>query len=290
MFLVSTEMNAFNKIKPDFIYNRKDLFAEDYEILKINDCDNTYYIEVEYKDNVAFLGLWLNSVCKEAVEAAVEYIFNNRRNISQISYEYSYIEIGLSYQKNHFKIDLPETEEELQNRLSSKGRYNIKREKKILERDFGSYFFSEYTSESVPDSIIEVYFEMKQKTHGVDYHMSAKEYLSHYHVTNIYALFVGDVISAIIHSCEQCEFVYIENIAYDLNYAKYSPGQIIYDLYLKRLIEKGRKFLFLAGGNLDYKKRYGSIEEVTYNATVYRHRSEELFHRMKQATKKLIRK
>lgn len=73
-----------------------------------------------------------------------------------------------------------------------------------------------------------------------------------------------------ILSCEQCPVVYIENLTYDTNYAKYSLGQILYDIYLKKLVEKGKKEIFLLGGDYDYKRRYHSVEETTYNDAVYR--------------------
>ena len=79
-------------------------------------------------------------------------------------------------------------------------------------------------------------------------------------------------------SCEQCPIVYIENLTYDLQYSKYSCGQILYDIYLTQLIIKGYKELYLAGGDLAYKKRYGSIEEAIFNGIVFRSKiAEEIY-------------
>jgi len=274
---------------PDFIYNRIDLFSQNYEILNIHDDEITYCVEVDYNERKATLGMWLNPISQAAFNGVIEYIFNNHMHISIIQYEYGYVAKGHTVPKNHFKIDLPETVDELIERLSSKGRYNIKREKLLLEKYFGSYSVEEYTKNNFPSEIIEDYFNMKKKTHNTDYHMTPNEYMEHYHVTDIYVLKISDRVASIILSCEQCGVVYIENLTYDVEYAKYSVGQILYDIYLGRLIEKGKTKIFLAGGNLDYKRRYGSVEEQTYNCIIFKSKFEESVYAFKEKLRRNVK-
>lgn len=276
-------------ITPDFIYNRIDLFSSNYEILEIKN-NITYYVEVDYKKTEAILGVWLVDIPVEVIEKIAEFIFNTHKNIRTIRYEYGYCKIGVATQKNHFRIELPDTEQELKSRLSSKGRYNIKREKRILEDTFGGYEIKEYSNSNVPEDVINSYFSMKKATHDTDYHMTCAEYLQNYHVTDIYVLYLKGSAAAILLSCEQCSVVYIENLTYDLNYSKYSLGQILYDIYLSRLIEKHKRQIFLAGGNLEYKKRYGSVEEETYNCIIFRSKIEEFLYKTKVALRKEVKK
>ena len=113
---------------------------------------------------------------------------------------------------------------------------------------------------------------MKERTHGTVYNLDENEYCIKYHVSDIYTLTIGDSnrLASVILSCEQCPMIYLENLTYDQELADYSPGQILYDEYLKQLISKGAKGVFLLGGEYGYKKRYGSIEKQIYNSTVYR--------------------
>lgn len=55
-----------------------------------------------------------------------------------------------------------------------------------------------------------------------------------------------------------------------MEFQKYSVGFQIYVFFLQRMIEKGKKNIYLGGGNYDYKKRFGSIEEIIYEGYLYR--------------------
>lgn len=274
------------KINPDFIYNRYDLVLSDYVILKIDD----KFVEVKIHQNETELGIWLMGIERGQVESVCKYIFDNYPNIKKIKYQFSYHPIGYYTTKNHFKIYLPDTIEELSSRLSSKGKYNIKREKRLIEEDLGDITIKEYKSSDIPLEVINTYFTFKEKTHHIDYHMSPKEYLENYYVSDVYVMYAGDKIVSMVLSCEQCEVVYIENLTYDTNYSKYSAGQVLYDYYLKRLVEKEKKEIFLAGGNLSYKKRYGSIEETVYHGVIYRHKYSQYFDMAMDCLKNRIKK
>ena len=117
--------------------------------------------------------------------------------------------------------------------------------------------------------------------------MSSDEYRKKYHVTDLYALFDNcEKPIAVLLSCEQCEGVYLENLAYDINYSKFSPGKQLYHIYLHELINKHKKALYLLGGNLSYKKRYGSIYVHTFFCTVYRYQFlKQILHTMKNTLK-----
>lgn len=259
-------------IKPDFIYNRYDLCAQEYLVLCVCDKVEKFYMTVGLYKSEAKIGIWLMQLPEDVIVAVIEYIFDNFKWIRRISYTNGFTSRGLSWESHHYRIELPETIYELHARLSKKGRYNIKREKDIIARKFGSCILEEYTADNCPLDIIDTYFHYKYVTHHKDYGLTPSQYLNQFYVTNIYVLRMGDNIGAVILSCEQCENIYLENLSYDRRYGNLSCGQVLYDMYLSRLIEKGRKSLYLAGGDLDYKKRYGSIEERTSDCKVYRNK------------------
>lgn len=91
-------------------------------------------------------------------------------------------------------------------------------------------------------------------------------------------------------SCEQCSCVYVENLTYNEQYSKYSCGKALYDIFLARMIEKGKKEIFLGGGNLEYKKKYGSVEETVYHCVVFRNAVIKFSYISKRKLMSLIQK
>lgn len=276
-------------IKPDFIYNRYDLCAQEYLVLCVRDKVEKFYITVGINKSEAMMGIWLMQLPGDVIDAVITYIFDNYKEIKRISYTNGFNSRGLSWKSHHYRIELPGTIDELHFRLSKKGRYNIKREKDIIARKFGSCNLEEYTADNCPPNIIDTYFRYKYETHHKDYGLAPSQYLNQFHVSNIYVLRMGESIGAVILSCEQCENIYLENLSYDKQYSSLSCGQVLYDMYLSRLIEKGRKSLYLAGGDLDYKKRYGSIEEQTYDCRVYRNKFVENILKLLLTLKHLVK-
>lgn len=276
-------------IKPDFIYNRYDLCAQEYLVLCVRDKVEKFHITVGINKSEAKMGIWLMQLPEDVIDAVIAYIFDNYKGIKRISYTNGFTSRGLSWKSHHYRIELPETIDALHARLSKKGRYNIKREKDIIARKFGSCVLEEYPADDCPLDIIYTYFHYKYETHHKEYGLTPSQYLIQFHVTNIYVLRMGDIIGAVILSCEQCENIYLENLSYDKQYGSLSCGQVLYDMYLSRLIEKGRKSIYLAGGDLDYKKRYGSIEEQTYDCRVYRNKFVENILKLLLTLKHLVK-
>lgn len=258
---------------PNFVHNRFDLFdKENSTIYTCSAGELTGHVVVHRTGDVAELGLWLNPISEELVNELIKFLFKNDRELNLIKYKNYYFSVGKAEERNHFRIKLPSTVEELDSRLSSKGRYNIRREKRILEETFGGYSVSVYSIDEAPDEVLSEYYELKKITHHINYKISPREFMKQQKVSHIYVLRLGESnkVDAIILSCEQCPVVYIENLTYDTAYAKYSLGKILYDIYLKELIKKGKKEIFLLGGDYEYKRRYDSVEEVTYNGVIYR--------------------
>ena len=289
-----------NQVKPDFIYNRFDRWEVKTDQVNLWCCEEEgkkIYFEILISGRTAKLGIWLMPINEDLLKHILREIFRAYKEISVISFENGYSPaFGKNIQKNHFRIELPGSVEELDKRLSKKGRYNIRREKRLL-RDANDGYEIEDIPALASEALVvwEKYFEYKKVTHNTDYHMTILEYCSKYHVTDVYVLYVGEKkhIASIILSCEQCEIAYIENLTYDIELSEFSPGQILYDEYLKKLINKGFREIYLLGGEYSYKKRYGSIEEIVYNSEIPRNviirtcewgvgSARKLYHKLKQ--------
>lgn len=269
------DVRLAENISPNVIYNRFDLFANaDCQLFRYTDQTGEYYFEVLLSGKSAKLGIWLMHLDSDALKRISTYVFRHYKSVRYVFAENSYDKFGSYKETNHFRIELPNSVEELDSRLSSKGRYNIKREKRILAQDFESYSVQKYdalSEDALP--LWNLYFQFKKNTHDHRYHMTPQEYCDVFHVTTIYALHVGQEqkVIAMVLSCEQCPIVYIENLSYDTEFAKYSPGQVLYDEYLKLLLSERVKEIYLLGGDYDYKRRYGSLEETVYNCSLHRY-------------------
>lgn len=256
-------------IEPEVIFNRPDILKKDYVLLFISNEKGSRYLFVEINDNVADTGSFLMDITLEEAKAVNKFIFKKYKNIDEINWKNIPIKCGVW--KNTFQkvIDLPTDCEELKKRLTSKNRYNLRREQRLIKEQLGDFRFEVYES-NVPPDIVESYFAFKNVTHDCDYHMTPEEYLKTYCVSTAYVMRTANEILAILFSCEQCDCVYFENFTYNVKYSSYSLGSIIYDFFLEQLVRKHKKSVFLGGGAYEYKKKYGSKEVHAYVCRIYR--------------------
>ncbi len=278
---------------PAFIYNRYDLWPAIsdtcFSLWHYTSASEDFYYETLDKGKDIELGLWLVPASEKAFKHIVKHCFASYPQAKRIKLSNILNSLpGLS-QTNHFRILLPATKDDLDSRLSSKGRYNIRREKRIIEEEMGEIcLFEASANDKTAIPIWNSYFKFKEETYSTQYNLSPEEYCDKYHVTDIYALMAknNDTPLAVILSCEQTPVVYLENLSYDPKYKKLSAGQVLYDLYLKKLIEKKVGEIYLLGGKYDYKKRYGSLEDAVYNGYYYRNSIMnhliELYHSIKK--------
>lgn len=224
---------------------------------------------------VIHLGLWLRELPVDVLRKSCRFLFGHYPRTETIQFVNCLTAPGPKerctvLRRNHWMIEFPDTFEELSSRLSSKKRYNIRRQKRLAMELPGGYRIAEYTADTVPPEVIETYFALKRNQFGTDYHTSPTGYLSQYHVSHVYALQLSDGIGAIVMTCEQYPYVYLENLAYDPKYSSYSLGATLYDHVLQILISKGKRGLYLGYGKHQYKSLYGAIEQMVYCATIYR--------------------
>lgn len=255
----------------DMIYNRFDLiYKENVERFLYKFDDELFVIDAHYDNPKAVLNVWGKKFPQDVFEKAIESIFLQHSEIRFIEIKRA----GNNYKNllnecNDIRVLIPETEEQLLQRLRTKHRYTIKRMKRLLEEEFGKLQMILYQSD-IPDEIVNQYFIWKQITHGTDYHMLPREYLQKYYVTDGILLKAGGENIGILFFCQVNNTVYLENLSYNTEMEKFSPGYVIYEMFLEELIKRKCSYLYLGGGEYAYKKRFGAEENVAYSGTIYR--------------------
>lgn len=262
----------YGRIETDFICNRFDLTGNyEFALLKWRKNRREYYVQVSFEDDKAFLGIWLAPITAEILKDVSRFIFRKYKTVRTVEYRFGTIPYGKAFPCNHFKIELPETADALRARMTQKSRYNLRRSRRLLEESVGPVDFVSYPADDVPTEMIGEYLRLKKASHGFEFDAPPEEYLRIHGVSDVYIMRAGDGrMLSIILSCEQCRVVFLENLTYNPEFRQYSPGQILYEYYLERLIEKKRDLLFLMGGDYEYKRRYGSVEETVYFGTMYK--------------------
>lgn len=261
---------AYAKVEPNFIYNRMDLFCREGDFFAVSlsgkDCEKV--VQYRILGEVAEIGLWLVQITQEELEALLLYIRATHPAVRFASYVNGVLPCGNARQHNHFRIIFPETVEEMQHAISSKSRAKMQKKVRRCEEAYGPLQLFEYDRENLPAEIVDAFFAFKAIIRKREYDLTPEEYLNRYHVSHCYVAKFGDTIGAIRFSCEQCPIVYGENFTYNPELSDYSLGRFIFMHHLTRMVEKKHTQLFFAGGDYDYKKHYGSIEETLYDCKV----------------------
>lgn len=277
------------KMDPDFIYNRYDLFCkpEEYRAVKIIHGKERKIVEYRLQKEEAELGIWLMPLTKEEIQKLVSYIGKKHPQIKKVTYKNGVIACGKAHAHNHFRIVFPDTVEEMEHRISYKSRQKMRKKLRFAEEAYGKMEIKEYQRNEIPMEVVKAFFEFKYATRNRVYKMTPEEYLDCYHVSDCYVFTFGGTIGAVRFSCEQCPVVYGENFAYNPEMRDYSLGKAVFFHHLVRMVEKKHTELFFAGGDFEYKTHYGSIEETVYDCVIPVKR-ESFRKKIKRHLKKLL--
>lgn len=262
-----------NRVKYDtdnLIYNRYDLIYKDtYERFCYRFEDKEYVIDAHYEMKKAVINTWGKKFPQYVFETVVNDIFQKHPEIRYIEFNRA----GNNYhhlleQKNDIRVPIPETVEALMMRLKPKHRYNLKRTKRLIEEERGPLTTLLFET-TISHDLIQMYFEWKKATHGIDYGMSPEEYVKKYYVTHALLLKAGKMNIGIAFYCVESGIVYLENFSYDKALEKYSVGFLTYVMLLEELVKKRCDYLYLGGGEYSYKRHFGAEENLVYSGIVY---------------------
>lgn len=280
-----------NLLFDDFIYNRFDKQLVDGEIgvISIGFGSERKYVQYLVDGETIKLGVWLIDIDKKTLLKIKKSLFKKYKQVKQIEMPFISCPIGYCVKKNHYILPLPDAESFGAMIKKKHYRESFKREKELIDL-LGEKKMVIYNANECPNSILDFYFDCKKNKMNVDYKMSGSSYLISYHVTNVYALFYGNQLVSVLLSCEQCSNVYLENIAYNNLYSRYSPGKLLYIYFVETMISSHKKTIYLGGGDYEYKKYFGSNCEEKYIAIAYRNRGRELFYCLKSKIKRVLKK
>ena len=286
-----TRPELYEHVTPNFIYNRFDLFsnAGEFEAASIKTENGTKIVEYQIMNDQVEIGLWLVFITYEELEELLWYIVRKHPNVKTIIYKNGILPYGTAKAHNHFRIIFPETAAEMERSISSKSRAKMRKKLLHAQEAYGEMQLLEYDRTSLPDEIVNAFFDFKKTIRRRSYNMTPAEYLDRYHVSHCYVVKFGETIGAIRFSCEQCPVVYGENFTYNPALSDYSLGRFIFMHHLIRMVEKKHTQLFFAGGDYDYKKHYGSIEETLYDCRIDVEKDLSVLKNQKNPSRKLQR-
>ena len=275
----------------DFIYNRFDKQKAEgtIGIIKINIPDGPLFVQYLITGKTIKLGIWLLKLDACVLKKIRNLLFKKYKFVTSIEFPFIQQPLGYYIRKNHYSLSLPDSRVFDEMLKKKHYRESFKRERELSSL-LGERKLEIYDASNCPERIIDFYFENKKKTMNIDYGMTKESYLYSYHVSNVYALFFGDTLVSVLLSCEQCEKVYLENLSYDSAFARYSPGKLVYIYFVKEMIKKQKRSIYLGGGDYEYKKYFNSICEEKIIAIAYRSRIKEIHNNFKKVIKKVLKK
>lgn len=257
---------------PDFSLCRFDELYPKYKNKKliITEEDSSTILPFYIKENTAVLGTWMCPISRAGLLAAVEYIFENYKQIKNIEYKNTPFSVLLDrgWRHNDYYLPLPRYVDELDALLSSKTRNTLRREIKKADSELNGLKFVYKEFKETPESWINAFYDYKYITHG----LTKDSYnIMEHRITDSYALLTNENdINCVLFSCEQGPCVYAEVFAFNPELFKYSLGKIILNMYFKKLISKGKTGVALGGGDHGFKKHYGTFCATVYSGTITR--------------------
>jgi hypothetical protein len=272
------------QVYPNFIYNRFDIrYGKDFNIFKVIENNDTFYIPYHIEKSVVTLGVWLTPISYYALDMLVKYIFKLHKKVKKIQIRYSINQYeGLNI-SNHWSVALPNTKEEFDITLSANTRRNTKRKPKKIITDFGSYFISHYSREEITPEIVQKYLDFKFQTLGIDYKIkNPMEFIKKFYITDCYVLYLKEQIAATAFFSHVGGYTFFENFSYDKQYAPYSLGDVIYYHAICDLITNHFKFIYLGDGWQDFKSCYNGINNLVFDGYV---RKKTIFSKVKKFLK-----
>lgn len=255
-------------ISPNVCWNRFDLrYGDDWDLWKI---DSEYYVTSHCDGGVITVSLYLRELNPDVFNEFAKYLFEFYPKSKTLFVLHTYTPIKSIEPAVHWHVDLTKTIEEFDSTLSHRVRYNTKWYPKKIRENVGEYTIKYFFVDECPDDVVLQYFKWKNQTHGTDYGLTPREYLKKFCVTGVYVMEAETEVLAVGFISETGDNVFFENFSYNQEYAKYSPGMVLYYYLIADIIARGKKKLFLLGGNLEYKKHFNGIATTTYTGTLYR--------------------
>lgn len=296
------DTSKYSLVYPNMIYNRPDMqHGSEYKLYGID--EGSSFVFVSKTDKRATVHCWGSSLEYDQIEQIKEYIFSMNNKVCSIIFVCAVCDdelkyklesqknIGILAMKTNWKIEFDGNEKV---QIGKKSLYNLRRSRRMLEEQVGELSFEHFSRRDTRDfcEAIEAYLKYKHETFGTDYRMSEIEYADKYFVTDCYVLRAVDPV-AVLLTCQQCEYIYLENLTYNKKYSSFSPGILLYYECLTMLIKEGKyRGIILGTGDYSYKSRFGAVSDnvvtFSYYKSVFKKAENDLNVAIKNITIRLI--
>lgn len=274
-FIHENKGEYLKAIEPQAIHNRFDLKDGDYDLVEVSDDagKERAFVPVKDEGDRLVVGLYLRKpevLTGGGIQAFTDGLFALYPHSREVFFLHTYVPLPHIEPHPHWHVDLPDTIEAFDAELSSVTRRNAKRFPKRIKRDMGDWAIDVLAAAECPEWIVQKYLDWKKESHGYEWTKPPMTYLSSNGITHVYLLHTEREPLAIGFDCETGDNCFFENFSFNKDFAKYAPGTILYHYLIEDLIRKGKKKLFLLGGDLDYKRRFNGIRTETWTGCVYR--------------------
>ena len=242
------------KVSPNVIFNRFDIiYKGNFECLYFKHDDKEYYIQFHINNNICELGIYLIDLNKEIIEKIFKFINSNYKNVYYFYLYQTLVPFNHKFTHIDWVLNLPNSFEDYLKTFSNKSRYNKKRSRKILEKDF-NVEYKYYNNETIPEEVYNAF--CKYKVDKMENRSIVFENFDIFKslITDIYTLYIdNEPVAIILYSFLEGKDCYCYNMAYNDKYKKYTIGNILFYYSIEKLIERNITQIYLGSGNYDYK-------------------------------------
>jgi len=178
-------------------------------------------------------------------------------------------------------LRLPDRWEDYTNSLSRKSRKNLKRDMRILKKDFDVRFDIVDKPDEINKKITEVIDLHQQKwssegKHGSftshlfrAFHLEVCKVLSRLRHVRLYMLMLNNELVSALYNYHYDGKIYYYLPGYNKKFSKYSVGRVIIGLAIKDSIKKGVESFDFLRGDENYKYRFGAKSNENYQINLF---------------------
>ena len=189
-------------------------------------------------------------------------------------------------------LKLPLSLEDYLKSLGKKTRQHLKWYQRQIEKDFSNYV---YVIENNENCKIQTLNEImcllhkRRKNRGLEVYSDLKEFFPNFdgYIVNCYLTINGKIVAGTISTVFNGA-LNLHYITHDDNYSSYNIGNLILLKTIEYAISQKIKIFNLLWGNLEYKKRFGCVEQKLYDLTIYKNKKEYLIKKNKKIIKNFI--
>ena len=111
------DKSYISQIDPDFIYNRFDLFCDNYILLMAEQGEERHVVEARIFNNYVELGVWKMYISNALLKEVSKFFFRKYHNIRYTRFFFCNTD-GKYKEVTHFSIEFPDSIEALLQRRS----------------------------------------------------------------------------------------------------------------------------------------------------------------------------